>query len=378
MKKNIGLYIHFPFCEQKCKYCDFCSFSGLYDYQEIYIEQLIKEIKDWSSQVKNDVLIKTIFLGGGTPSYMNDGLIKKVLFNIYQCFDCSKLEEVTIECNPNSLTLKKLDEYKQAKINRISIGVQSLDDDVLQSIGRVHKAIDVVKAINYVNQYGFNFSVDLMCGLPSQSCQSFEETLNKIIKLRPNHISCYSLILEEGTPLYKMVESNEVCLPSEEETLKMYDYALNELSKNGYSQYEVSNFALSNFECKHNINYWQCGEYLGFGLNAHSYYNGCRFSNTSNFQKYLKQNNFTNNAEFSEVIDVKSQKTEFIMLGLRMNKGVDLKEYFKLFKEYLLQTKKIVIQNLKENGLIDYSENYLFVPSNSMRVLNQIILELID
>jgi len=379
MKKNIGLYIHFPFCEQKCKYCDFCSFSNLDSYQHSYVDKLIQEIKDWAGQESENVRIDTVFLGGGTPSVMSKGLIKKVLDCVYQNFDCSKVQEITIECNPNSFTQEKLNEYKSVKINRISLGVQSLDDKVLTAIGRLHTSSQALQAISLLKENNVNFSVDLMSGLPYQTFSSFKETIQNIINLKPNHISCYNLILEENTPLFKMIEQKEITLPSEEDCLKMYYYALKELEKNGYKQYEVSNFSFVDFECKHNINYWECGEYLGFGLNAHSYYNGYRFSNTDNFYNYLNKETFSlHSAEFCEKIDLYDKKVEFIMLGLRMNRGIDLIKYSQLFNKDLLLEKKDVINKLQKNNLINIKNNFLFVLQSAMRVLNQIILELID
>ena len=240
--------------------------------------------------------------------------------------------------------------------------MQSLDDKLLKDVGRIHTREQAINAIKLIKQNNFAFSVDLMCGLPNQTLDSFKQTLNQIISFNPDHVSCYSLILEESTPLFKMVENKEITLPSEEESLEMYTYAQEYLTKNGLNQYEVSNFSLKGKECLHNINYWKCGEYLGFGLNAHSYYNNFRFSNTDNLQKYLKKIKFSkNDVEFCEKIDKKMQKTEILMLGLRMNGGVDLGEYQHKIGENLLITKQDVLLNLqsKYHTLLSNIHEYL-------------------
>lgn len=373
--KEIGVYIHFPFCEQKCAYCDFCSFAGIENLQPQYVDKLLQEIEFWKSK---DIKVKTIYIGGGTPSVMPANAIKTVVEKIKDSFDCSSTSEITIECNPNSLTEEKLKEYISCGINRISLGVQSLNDEELKIIGRIHSSNQAIEAIKLLKSYNVNFSVDLMNSLPKQTIQTFANTLNKIIELNPNHISCYSLILEENTKLYKDVSNGIIVLPTEEQSVQMFETAQKILTQAGYSQYEVSNFSKIGFECEHNINYWRCGEYLGFGLNANSYFNNYRFYSTKNLKKYFKKQIFSiKNADFYEKINKKMKKIEFLMLGLRMINGIDLDEYKLKFNENLLNKKSEQINSLLNNHLIEIKNNRLKISQNEMKLLNKIILELI-
>lgn len=269
--RKLSLYIHIPFCKAKCSYCDFLSFDSCgYDRQRQYISALCKEIEAYRT-VAGDYLVTTIFIGGGTPSYIEADLIGQVMQSIYKIFKVDPEAEITIEGNPDSLKADKLKTYRQAGINRLSIGLQSANDDMLKTLGRVHDYDQFTEAYNSAREAGFsNINIDIMSGLPGETADSYMETLKKVSALEPEHISAYSLIVEEGTPLSGRQELLEL-LPSEEEDRMLYAATKERLKAEGYDRYEISNYAKEGFQCRHNIIYWTGGEYLGMGLGAASY-----------------------------------------------------------------------------------------------------------
>jgi len=286
--KNLSLYIHIPFCESKCHYCNFVSFKKSNIHKEQYIQYLLKEIK---LNATKDFLVNTIFIGGGTPSCLREGDILKISNAIKENFNLSKELEFTIEANPNSFTLEKAKEYVKAGINRISFGLQSANNKILKTINRIHTKKDFINAVKLAKQVGLkNINSDILIGLPNQKLKDVKRTLKLIIKLNLPHVSCYSLILEEKTPLFKMVENKKLKLPQEDKTLKMYDYTLNYLEKHKIFRYEVSNFAKLEKECMHNLTYWNLSNYLGLGLNAHSKIENERFENFSDFKNRRSSN----------------------------------------------------------------------------------------
>ena len=374
--KNIGIYIHFPFCASKCKYCDFNSYANKNDLQREYFQALLNEIKEYQS---NKFIVDTIYIGGGTPSLMFDGCISTLMSELKKNFVIDADAEVTIECNPNSVTTIKAREWKEAGVNRVSIGLQSSSDKLLKLIGRVHTKKDYILAVDTIYNAGINnINTDCLIGLPRQKLSDVKHTLRLVTKLKCSHISVYSLIVEKNTPLEAMIESGELKLPKEEKTLGMYDYTYEFLKENGYSRYEVSNFAKKGFECKHNLHTWQMHEYLGFGAGAHGYINNTRYSNYAEIEKYIQASKTNSFVENREKISNSEKFEEVVMLGLRTKYGIDIDEIKKEFKIDLLKTKKETINNLLTNGLINLVYNKIIPTDLGYKVLNKIILELVS
>lgn len=282
-KPELGIYIHIPFCMQKCFYCDFISFPNMKERHKQYIEKLIDEINK-ERELFNKYEVTTIYIGGGTPSLIESTYIEQILSNLKEVI--SKDTEITIEVNPGTVTKRKLQIYKKAGINRLSIGLQTTNDKLLKSIGRIHTYSDFLNTSQMAIDIGFeNINVDLMIGLPNQSINDIKESLQKVMNFQ--HISVYSLIVESGTEIEKMLEKGDIQLPTEEEERMQYHYVKNVLENKGYKHYEISNFAIPGKCSKHNLNCWEQKEYIGFGISAHSYINKIRFSNTENIEKYL-------------------------------------------------------------------------------------------
>ncbi len=375
--KTIGIYVHFPFCASKCAYCNFNSYSDQNELQNSYISALLKEIKENSNK---KTIVDSIFIGGGTPSFMPDGTIFTLLSQLRQCYTVDSDAEITIECNPNSVTPTKASEWKEAGVNRVSIGLQSASDRLLKFIGRSHTKKDYLNAIDCIRNAGINnINTDCLIGLPHQKLSDVKHTLGIVTKMQCTHCSVYSLILEDGTPLSDMVSSGKVKLPKEEKTLGMYNYSCDFLREFGYNKYEVSNFAKKGFECKHNLHTWQMKEYIGFGAGAHSYFGGYRYSNVCQIDQYIECMNAKNNAvEAREKLSSTEKFEETIMLGLRTKYGIDLDEIKKEYKIDLLKTKKETINMLLSQGWINLVYNRIIATELGLTVLNKIILELIS
>lgn len=353
--KEIGIYIHIPFCKSKCYYCDFTSFPCKNNLIEQYIKALLDEISIFKDSFK-DNLLKTIYIGGGTPSYIDSKFIKEIL-NAIQ-FENQTVEEITIEINPGTITKNKLLDYLEAGVNRLSVGLQSTNDMLLKSIGRIHTYKEFEDTFKLAREVGFkNINVDVMFGLPNQTLEDIKDTIEKVLKLNPEHISTYSLILEEGTKLYN--EQDNLKLPNEVEERRMYHYIIDTLKEEGYIQYEISNFAKKNYESKHNVSCWKQFQYKGFGLAAHSYIDNVRYSNICNINEYIKN---IANKEFEKNIIIHERQTledklkEKIMLGLRMIEGISIEKINKEFDINILEKFKEELKYLKENGLIEINE----------------------
>ena len=347
--KEIGIYDHIPFCEKKCKYCDFVSFSNKANFQEEYINKLLMEIEGCN---KTGFKVNTIYFGGGTPSVISEKLIVNVLNTIKRKFDIKEDAEITIEVNPGTVDEIKLKAYKEAGFNRISIGLQATQEKILKSIGRIHKYEDFVKCFKMAREIGIkNINVDLMLGLPNQTFQDLEESLNKVIYLVPNHISFYSLSLEKNTPLEREVKAGLYVLPSDEEEREMYSFGKNILEKNGYIHYEISNFSKKGYQSKHNLNCWNQEEYLGFGVASHSYFDKVRFSNTNSIEKYIE--NQEKNVKINEVQTGEIQKKEYMMLGLRKIDGISISEFERKFEINPLFYFRFEISKLVEEDLVE-------------------------
>lgn len=377
--KNLGLYIHIPFCESKCYYCNFISFCSKESVKFDYVKSLINEIDLQKENYKNYV-VDTIFIGGGTPSCLPSGEIFKILSKVKQCFNVDKNCEITVEANPNSITTNFANEISKAGVNRVSIGLQSANDVLLKEINRIHTKNDFLNALDIIKSANLkNINVDLLLGLPNQKLEDVKEALDLLIQNNINHISCYGLILEEGTKLYELVNKKLLMLPTEEQSNKMYQFVVDYLKKYGIFRYEVSNFAKPKFECKHNLKYWNRDEYLGLGLNSFSFVNGKRFNNESNLQEYINYYKTASTIKIENVEQVTTQDEieETIMLSLRTEKGINLIDFKNKFNYDLTIKKSKEIANLIKLNLIKIEDNFLKCSKDGFYVLNQVILELI-
>lgn len=337
-RKQIGLYIHIPFCKQKCSYCDFCSYANKESFIKRYIQCVLKEIIEVGNNNKIDFengkddlfLVKTIYIGGGTPSLIDSKYIVQIIEDIKLNFEIDEKAEITIEVNPGTVTLEKLEDYKRAGINRLSIGLQSTHEHLLKEIGRIHTYLDFLDTFRFAREAGFeNINVDLMIGLPNQTLEEVKDSIEEIVSMEPEHISVYSLILEENTPLFKKVEEG-LELPNEDLERKMYWAVKQTLEQNNYIHYEISNFAKKGYESKHNLDCWNQMEYIGFGIAAHSYTNGIRYSNIENIEQYIKnydEDKTEENLVFHEKQDMEAMQKEYMLLGLRKIDGVSIQEF---------------------------------------------------
>lgn len=376
--KELGIYIHIPFCKSKCSYCDFISFANKEKKVEKYIECLKKEIKN--KEVDN-CIVDTIYIGGGTPSFIESKYIKEILELVKSRFKIKEEAEITIEVNPGTVNEEKLKDYKETGINRISIGLQSTNNKILKQIGRIHTYEEFLNTYNLVRKVGFrNINVDLMLALPNQTLEELEESIEKVIKLNPEHISIYSLILEDGTKMEELVNNKKIQLPSDELERKMYWNIKNKLEQNGYTHYEISNFSKKGFESKHNMNCWNQKEYLGFGLAAHSYINNERFCNTNNIEEYIKNienNNIKSNIEICEIQNEEEKKKEYMLLGLRKLEGVNIGEFKNKFVDNPIYLYRKELEKLVNEDLIEIDLNNIKLTNKGLDLANLVWKEFI-
>lgn len=354
--KYLGLYIHIPFCKRKCHYCDFISFSGKQELIEEYINSLKREINNYKIN-KEDYLINTIYFGGGTPSYIESKHIIDILQELKLKFNISKDAEITIEINPGTVDEQKLKDYYNSGINRISFGLQTTKSELLKLVGRIHSYSSFLDAYNLARKLGFkNINVDLMIGLPVQTLEDVEKDLERITELKPEHISVYSLIVEEGTVIEQRISNKELYLPSEELERKMYWKVKEKLEKQEYNHYEISNFAKLGYESKHNMSCWNQEEYIGFGLAAHSYIDNKRYSNTEKLEEYIVWRDTHIDSKITTIHETQSEEDkmrEYMLLGLRKIEGVKISEFKNKFVDnpiylYRESLNKLVIQELIE------------------------------
>ncbi len=363
--KEIGIYIHIPYCKKKCHYCDFISFSGKEETQNKYIEAILKEISECTYTGFN---IGTIYIGGGTPSIIDPAYITKIIAKIREKFIVSQNAEITIEVNPGTVDREKLLEYKKAGINRLSIGLQSTDNAILKQIGRIHTYEQFKETYDTARELGFdNINVDFMIALPEEDEWSIAIQISEIINLKPEHISCYSLILEEGTELKRLVDEGVVTLPSDEEERKMYWKMKELLEENGYEHYEISNFSLPGHRSRHNMDCWTQKEYLGFGTAAHSYFNGKRFSSPKTIEEYIVD---YNKKEIEEEQTSESMKKEYMMLGLRKIEGVSISEFERKFQINPLFYFRFEISKLVDEELIEIDLDNIKLTKKGLDVAN--------
>lgn len=374
-QKELGIYIHIPFCKQKCYYCDFISYSNKTELIEEYIECIVKEIQDLKKSTNIEKYkISTIYIGGGTPSYIEQKHIEKILENLREFINPQV--EITIELNPGTVTREKLQAYKKAGINRLSIGLQETHDELLKQIGRIHTYSQFEETYNFAKEEGFdNINVDLMIGLPNQTIEHIKENLEKIIKLQPNHISVYSLILEENTVLEKQISQGKLTLPDEQQERAMYWYVKNTLELQGYNQYEISNFAKKGKESKHNLNCWEQEEYRGFGIAAHSYIEGVRFSTTTSFSEYMKYVNVSKLNKYIQIHEVQEKEDmqkEYMLLGLRKLEGVSISKFKNKFGENPIFLYYEEFQELTERKLLKIEGDKIKLTNRGLDLANQV------
>ena len=368
---SVGLYVHIPFCIRKCNYCDFCSFSvDVFAEREVYIDTLISEIRSYKDK---NLKLNSIFFGGGTPTLLSLEEFEKIAEAIKETFEISAEAEFTIEANPKTLTEQKLLCYKSFGVNRISLGLQSIHENELKFLGRIHSYEDFLSSYNLVRKVGIaNVNIDLMYGIPEQTKESFEETIARVLSLSPEHISLYSLIIEEGTPFFEWREN--LPLPCEDEECDMYYTADKLLSDNGYSHYEISNYAKAGFSCQHNLKYWIGEEYIGVGVSAYSYFNGVRFGNARSLSEYL-----CNYLEKYDIVksDREVMQYDFVMLRLRLADGFLLSEYKKRFGSDFFKEHEKVIKRYIDSGLMRLDGDKLSLTVSGFYVSNAILTELL-
>lgn len=379
-EKELGIYIHIPFCKQKCYYCDFVSFSNKEEYIEKYVETLKREIDSYDLSNYN---ITTIYIGGGTPSRIPSEKIQEILEKIRQKISKNQTKweniEITIELNPGTVDEEKIKKYKKIGINRLSIGLQSTNNKLLKEIGRIHTFEDFKDTYNTVKKVSFeNINVDLMIGLPNQTISDVKDSLNEIIKLNPTHVSVYSLIVEENTKMEKLINNKELQLPDEELERQMYWYVKNTLELNGYNHYEISNFAKKGKESKHNLNCWEQKEYIGLGLAAYSYLNGIRYGNTSDIEKYINVQDFLNSSELEEsgirIVDevqsLEDKRKEYMLLGLRKIEGVSIQKFKEKFVENPIFLFRKELEKLVNEELITIDGDCIMLTNKGLDLAN--------
>ncbi|HBG5722234.1 TPA: oxygen-independent coproporphyrinogen III oxidase [Clostridioides difficile] len=390
----LGLYVHIPFCVKKCKYCDFNSYKMDIDSKKRYIEDLKIEMELYSNKLykdnkyknkeccslnKNDK-ITSIFVGGGTPSILTSDEIREVFISIKEMFDIDENAEITIECNPGTLTLEKLKTMKEIGINRLSIGLQAIQEKHLNFIGRIHTYEEFEKNYKDALSIGFkNINIDLMYSLPNQTLCDWKETLEKVVHLNPTHISAYSLILEEGTELYNMYESNKFELIDENVDIEMYEYTINYLKSKGYNQYEISNYSKEGYNCEHNILYWECEHYIGIGAGASGYINENRYNNVESLEDYhLSLVKREKPIQENEILSEKDMIEEKIFMGLRMNKGIKFEDFKKKFGIDFREKYNKQIEMLLARKLINQSFEGIQLTQKGREISNSVFIEFME
>ena len=349
-KEELSLYIHIPFCVRKCGYCDFLSAPADEKARDRYVQALLMEIERYRGTETADRKIKTLYIGGGTPSILSVNQLDCIMQKIKCTFNFYDDIEASMEMNPGTASKEKCRALYQMGINRLSIGLQSTNDKELKTLGRIHSYEDFLNTYTWCREAGFqNINVDLMAALPYQTVESYTTGLRKIIRLAPEHISAYSLILEEGTPFYQKYNSGCYPLPDEEQERLMYRETEQILAQAGYERYEISNYAKKGYACRHNLVYWQGGDYLGLGLGSSSYMDGVRFHNTTDFNTYVNQGAYV---EDREELSVQAKMEEFMFLGLRVMAGVSGTEFEKRFGKTMEDVYGDVLRKHEEEGLL--------------------------
>ena len=372
--KKLGLYIHIPFCQKKCNYCDFLSAPANKQVQIAYMDILQKEIKEKSIEYK-EYCVDTVFIGGGTPTCVPYETIVHTMNTVKASFFLTDDCEITMECNPGTVTKEALENYRTAGINRLSIGLQSTDNAILKELGRIHTFEQFFETFKWAREAGFaNINVDLMSGLPNQTLEQYEESLLEVLKLDVEHISSYSLIVEEGTPFYKLYEEDKLSLPDEETERNMYYLTKEKLLAAGLLRYEISNYAKEGYECKHNERYWVREDYLGIGLGASSMVDNVRFKNTEWLDEYLTDNKYMEKTD-EQILSTTECMEEFMFLGLRMTKGVSKERFKETFGSSMEEIYGSVVIKLKEQGLLEEEGDFIRLTEYGLDVSNRVWVE---
>lgn len=380
MKKEISLYLHIPFCVQKCNYCDFLSFGATMPRaRQAYVAALCQEILSYKEEASAYQVV-SVFVGGGTPSVLELEEMEAVFHAIYQVWEVASFAEITIEVNPGTVDKKKMIGYRQLGVNRLSIGLQSVNKDELMLLGRIHNYDQFLAVFHTAREAGFdNINVDLMSGLPGQTLESYRTGLNKVMALQPEHISIYSLIIEEGTPFYENAAIYNL-LPDEETERRMYAFTKTVLEGYWYQRYEISNYARTGYESRHNMAYWTDGAYLGMGLGAASYLGGYRFRNTRDLQRYMQkyggeENQAGSVREDIEQIDVRKHMEEFMFLGLRMMQGVSRNRFFTTFGRDVFEIYGQVLHKHEAAGLLSVTDGHICLTEQGISLSNIVMAD---
>ena len=391
-KQPLSIYIHIPFCKRKCLYCDFLSAPACEQERESYVEALLREIHSMAGKCREYQVI-SVFFGGGTPSLLTAGQIHRIMNTIKLNYNLISDAEISMECNPATATFDTLRAYKESGINRLSIGLQSANDEELKALGRIHNYKQFLQTYEEARKAGFtNVNIDLMSALPGQTLASYEETLQKVIALSPEHISAYSLIIEEGTPFYERYGENVVnegsqtmeCaamypeLPDEDTERLMYHRTNEILEKAGYHRYEISNYAKEGCECRHNLTYWTGIDYIGFGIGAASYFQGYRYKNTGDIGRYQQTSFMPETDSWHEEIELLSEKDlmeEFMFLGLRLKKGISEQEFMEKFGMTVEEVYQKVLNRLTEEGVLEQKNGRIRLSEKGTDVANYVMAE---
>ncbi len=382
--KELELYLHIPFCVRKCDYCDFLSMPANEELRRHYVDCLMEEIKQKAALCR-EYQVTSVFFGGGTPSILPGVQIWELMEALRRNFKIYEDAEITVECNPGTLTRQKLIYYKMAGVNRLSIGLQSANNQELQRLGRIHTYEEFLDSFGQARAMGFkNINVDLMSALPGQKQEDWINTLNKVLAVRPEHISAYSLMVEEGTPFYERYGEDErrreqgeppLYLPSEEMEREMYLSTQELLRNKGYVRYEISNYAFPGRECCHNIGYWKLTPYLGLGLGSSSFLEEVRFSNTKDLKTYLSGENFSQEDCAYVFLDKRQRMEEFMFLGLRMMEGISRSVFQQMFGIKLEAVYGNVLEQLQQQGLLKQQEGRVALTEAGISVSNYVLSE---
>jgi oxygen-independent coproporphyrinogen-3 oxidase len=375
---TLGIYIHIPFCLSKCPYCDFNSIVLDTDLAGEYVKSLTEEIRIFSENQTENLVVETVYFGGGTPSILKVSQLGGIMKAIFDSFDVKTGAEISSEANPGTLTEEKVKKLKGLSFNRASLGVQSFEDEELKILGRAHTSTQALKSYKMLREYFDNLSLDLIFGIPGQNRNSWRENLNMALKLKPEHLSAYSLTIEEGTPFFNLWKRGELSLPDEEEVRRMYLESIDLFKAHGYRQYELSNFAQKGFECQHNLGYWLGQEYIGFGAGAHSCFQGIRWANVKEIRKYIERcKKGFSIIDFQERLTLSQKINEFIFSGLRMMKGIDLKKLKKSLNFDLEKEKKKEIAELSKGRFLKRGKDNLRLTRKGILVADSIIQKLV-
>ena len=367
----IGLYVHVPFCESKCAYCDFASYAGRDADIPRYVDAVVREITRRGAETGHPKA-ETVFLGGGTPSLLDEVQVTRILEALLEAFPMEEGAEITCECNPGTLTATFAQALRKAGINRLSMGAQARQARLLRLIGRVHRWEHVVASVESARQAGFdNLNLDLMFGLPSQTVADLRETLKAALALAPTHLSCYGLIVEEATPICRDVTAGKLALPDEEVERQMYELARQTLAEHGFEQYEISNFARPGYACRHNLGCWTRVPYLGFGSAAHSFFDECRTMNPSGLDAYLAGEEPT-----TEQISKEEARFESLMLGLRMTRGVKNEDFTRMHGMSIGEAFGEKLDKPINGGLLQWHEGALRLTRLGMDLQNSVLVDL--